>query len=280
MVKLLSKALAVLPWSIRTWVRRIPIVASLQRILYDRLAHGSFDHKINAGPANGLVMPITLPEDKLFWTGTWEGDLAKAIRHAVPEGGVCLDIGAYRGFFGGIMALAGASAVHMFEPNPANQERLTRLRELNPQLNLHVHPFAIGAEDTTATFELLEERTMGKLDTSPFETETKQVGAVEVDVRSLDSLIQSSNIPQPDVVKVDIEGAEGALLEGAERLVNKAATIWFIEAHTPLLAQLCSKRLQQAGYEVTVLETSRPWDVMDAPAVCHLVAKPTNIRTC
>ena len=100
-------------------------MAPLQRWFFNTFYVGvEQDHRINAGPANGLVFPIRLPDDKLFWTGTWELEFAEKLAGEVPNGDVCLDIGGYRGYFAGVMAVNGASHVHCFEPNPANQFNL------------------------------------------------------------------------------------------------------------------------------------------------------------
>jgi hypothetical protein len=110
-------------------------MAPLQRRLLARFLEGrEFIHTVDAGPARGLRYPITLPQDKGIWTGTYELELATRIAEVVRPGDVCFDIGGWRGFFSGVMALAGAAKVFVFEPLPANASQIRRMIKLNPEL--------------------------------------------------------------------------------------------------------------------------------------------------
>ena len=77
----------------------MPLMAPLQRRLLARFLEGhEFIHMVDAGPARGLRYPITLPQDKGIWTGTYELELATGIAEAVRPGDICLDVGGWRGF--------------------------------------------------------------------------------------------------------------------------------------------------------------------------------------
>ena len=273
-MKALRRLVNMLPWGVRDAMRRTPVVAPIQRWLFRRFVTGSFDHLVNAGPAAGRWFPVTLPDDKLIWTGTYELRLAEAIRRAVTTGAVCLDIGAYRGFLAGVMARAGASSVHLFEPNPSNQPRLRRLAELNADLPLRLHCLALGTRPGTAEFRLVTDATMGRLASSTFAPDTAESGRIRVQVESIDHLVSTGVLPLPDIVKVDVEGAEEEVLIGAEATFTQCRPVWFIEAHTPALAKRCGERLESHGYEVRCLETSGTVHDAHLPSVSHLVATP------
>jgi FkbM family methyltransferase len=77
-----------------------------------------------------------------------------------------------------------------------------------------------------------------------------------VTCRSLDSLAEE--LPAPDFLKVDVEGHEGAVLDGARRpaprqLLTGQRPSWLIEFHTPDLHRYCSDLLAQHGYQVTTV---------------------------
>lgn len=132
--------IAILP-VLRHWIKHIPAVAGLQRMLVNHVLSGEpFIHTIKSGPAAGLRFKVTLPLDKALWAGTYESGFAGAIVREVRSGDVCYDIGGYRGYMSGAMALAGASRVFVFEPLPANQQALCRLRDLNPGLQIELKP--------------------------------------------------------------------------------------------------------------------------------------------
>src|SRR5947209_8464665 len=99
MTSVLERSVNLIPWKARHWIKHIPLVARLQRLFFCRvLSRREFLHTINAGPARGLIYPISLPLDKAIWTGAYETELAQAVADSVREGDVCYDIGAYRGF--------------------------------------------------------------------------------------------------------------------------------------------------------------------------------------
>src|SRR5579862_1597786 len=112
MKKLLRASVNILPRAVRTWIKYMPGIAALQRWLVRKIISGEpFVHTLNGGPAAGLRFEVTLPLDKAIWAGTYEIEFAAAIALEVRNGSVCYDVGGYRGYMAGTMALAGASKV-------------------------------------------------------------------------------------------------------------------------------------------------------------------------
>ncbi|MBF0624646.1 MAG: FkbM family methyltransferase [Magnetococcales bacterium] len=217
-----------------------------------------------------MNFPISLPDDKLYWTGTWEKRIGEAIAAVIPSGGVCLDIGSHRGFMAGIMARNGASCVYCFEPNPINLTRLKQLKRLNPALDLRLMPLAVGSANGRATFSFMPESTMGKLSDSPFQAEEEACGTLDVSVRTLDDLLQRGDIEPPSLIKVDVEGSEVEVLRGAASLILEHHPVWIIEVHGLSLGLECSHILERAGYSVRVIETGYPLDPLAPWNLCHL----------
>jgi len=50
-----------------------------------------------------------------------------------------------------------------------------------------------------------------------------------VQAKRLDDLLTAESIPHVDIVKIDVEGAEQHVINGAPNLINKTKPIWFIE---------------------------------------------------
>lgn len=270
---LLRKSVQLVPWKYRQGIKDWPLIGPAQRWMTDRfLAGGSFLHTINAGPAKGLRIWIDLPEDKGLWTGAYEATFSAALSSAVQMGDVCYDVGAYRGFFSGICALAGASAVHIFEPFPPNVSRIQSLLEANPTLPLRLHPIAVGAEVGTAEFLIMPDESMGKLSGSIFQSDSRGREVLHVPMETLDHLQGTGEIPPPDLVKIDVEGAEAMVLKGAERLLREHRPRLFMEIHSRSLARECSALLSPVGYKIHVLETGMPPDFNSELEVCHFMA--------
>jgi FkbM family methyltransferase len=271
--QLLQKSVNLIPWRMRSLVKRIPVIRSVQQVIVSRLLSGkSFIHRISAGPARGACFRITLPEDKLLWTGTWEDQLAGEISRAVQKGDVCFDIGAYRGFFSAVMALAGASRVYAFEPNPDNIVQFKDFQSLNPGLPVELMAVAAGAHGGEQEFMVLPERTMGRLATSSFQSEHLATDSYRVKVVSLDDVVESGAALAPSVMKIDVEGSELEVLRGARELLTVRKPRLFIEAHSPELARDCTAYLAQLGYSIVPLvEDKGPQANRD---ISHLVAVP------
>jgi FkbM family methyltransferase len=244
-----------IPLSLRFIIRHIPGIRAVQRSIVEKhLAGEPFAHTVNAGPAAGLCVEVLLPEDKAIWAGIYEADFAAAIACAVNPGDVCLDIGGYRGYISGVMALAGASQVIVFEPSSINHQALRRLCELNPKLPLRIMPFAIGESDTSAILKLMRDPSMAKLSSSPFQEYVSAVDEIEVPVRRIDYLVQKQEIPVPQLIKIDVEGAELEVIQGAESTLRNHHPVVFAEIHTSELGRDCRNLLVRYGY--TVRETA------------------------
>ena len=273
--RILSVALALVPFSLRTLIHRIPGLAPLQRMVVSRLGSGtSFEHRISAGPAKGLVFRVKLPDDKLYWAGHWEADVTEALAKLVRPGAVCCDVGGHRGFMSGVMALNGAAEVHCFEPNPANIEKIEDLQDLNPSLPIKLHTCAVGADDGQVTFEVLPDAAMGKIAGSEFQFGRAGAERLTVALHTLDNLHASGTLPGPDLVKIDIEGAELDALMGAANLISTYRPSLLIEVHTHALLEKCAGWLRQHDYDLSVIEQPLATITADDFRVCHLLARP------
>ncbi|ABK44930.1 methyltransferase FkbM family [Magnetococcus marinus MC-1] len=273
----LEKSVNLIPWWMRDHIRKIPLLAWLQRRFFARfLAGRHFDYQINAGPAKGLWMPISLPTDKLIWTGTYEKVVGEKMGRLTPTQGVCLDIGSHRGYMAGIMALHGAAQVHCFEPMPDNITHLQRLQQLNPELPLYVQPYAMGNRQGDARFAIMPESSMGKLSDSSFQVEAAHVTEINVAVRRVDDLVAEGVVMIPQLIKVDVEGAELEVLAGAQQTIEQNRPIMVIEVHSSALAVECQAWLQERGYRVEVLETGAVYDPTQPYRLCHLLGLPVS----
>lgn len=252
---ILQKSVNLIPVRARHWIKHLPGIAAGQRWLVKHLLSGKpFVHVINGGPAAGLHFEVTLPDDKAIWAGTFEPDFSCALRDAVRAGDVCYDIGGYRGYMSGVLALAGASRVITFEPLPDNISRLRRLRELNSNLPLQIEEIAIGRTDGETIFQIMQDESMGKIAGSPFQSGRRAAREISVRLARLDTCVSDYGLPRPNLMKIDVEGAEVDVLDGAVRTLEECRPRVLIEAHSGSLDEACRKRLTALGYQVRQLE--------------------------
>jgi FkbM family methyltransferase len=129
-----------------------------------------------------------------------------------------VDVGAHVGYYTIRMSKRSENVI-AFEPNPMNRAKLQKNVELNELENVTIYPYALG-----------EARYKSKLylaDSSSTLLEGYQRGpAVEVDVVPLDEVIEKA-----DLIKIDVEGYEWKVIQGAEKLILAQRPILEIEHH-------------------------------------------------
>jgi FkbM family methyltransferase len=142
--------------------------------------------------------------------------------------------------------------------------------DLNRYLPIQIPEIAVGKSDDEVQFSMMTDPSMGKLTTSSFRTGAEVVKSLTIRMQRLDTLVFEKRLPRPDVIKIDVEGAEADVLRGAERtLLERPATI-FIEAHSTALMQECSQLLRNLGYGVRQLDC----EPLRSAETSHLVAEP------
>jgi FkbM family methyltransferase len=167
-----------------------------------------------------------------FLMGTHDPISQGALKMLLKPGMAFFDIGANVGFFSVIAArLVGPGGqVVAFEPLPANARALAHNARLNGFRNLAVRQEALAASDGEATFLLSAEPTWGKL-SGAGKPPDQQDGETTVAVRRLDNVIERDGLPVPNVMKIDVEGAEVDLLAGAERTLRERRPVILMELH-------------------------------------------------
>lgn len=266
---IIIKALEMVPFGLRSQIKNIPVVKQLQALVLKKyFSDKEFVATITGGPAKGLIFPVQLPQDKLMWIGTWELEYAKKLQQMVQLGWVCYDIGGYKGYYAGIMALHGAGEVIIFEPMPVNVEKIKNLISLNPTLPLTLIEKAVSNHTGKTVFNIMLEDTMGKLEESPFQADAQALHQLEVETDKLDHIVL--NYPEPDLIKIDVEGAEELVLKGGLELLKRKKPVLLIEVHSPEIGERCYPLLKDIYSSIYVFETGKePGD--DDPQICHYI---------
>ncbi len=120
-----------------------------------------------------------------------------------------------------------------FEPTPSVVDILQRNSLLYP--NIKVVPNAVGvAEGKTLLY--LSKSSVFNSTTRP-QVKVRKTAEIQVPVLSLDTYTTESGC-LPDIIKVDVEGGEFEVLQGARMLIQSSyPPVWFVEINTTFLEQ-------------------------------------------
>jgi FkbM family methyltransferase len=142
---------------------------------------------------------------------------------------VIFDVGAHLGQTAlRYRALFPRATIHCFEPFPESFAALSRA--LAPDAGVHAHRLALGSaaghgtlnvNRSSATNSLLrsDERAAGYWGRDLLDTQT----TIEVPLATLDAFCAERSIAHVDLLKLDVQGAELAVLEGAAALLRTQA---------------------------------------------------------
>ncbi len=175
-----------------------------------------------------------------------------------------LDIGAHIG----LLALPAASVVApqgrviCFEPAQANRKFLLEHAALNGFANIDVVPLLVGAEPQTAArfFEMDQPTGMNSIVAQESRHAYRETRCDQV---SLGSYCTERGI-KPEVIKIDVEGAEVGVLRGARKLLSQCRPMIFLSVHPREIAALKESTddlaglIEELGYDLRDVQGNKP----------------------
>lgn len=167
----------------------------------------------------------------------------------INEGDTVLDLGANIGIFS-LYAQPIAKIVYAFEPTPDHFECLEKLIEYNEFKNIVPIRKAIANKNGKQDFFFSNNQTMNSLKEAVGDTGRK----IAVDTVTLDTFFDEFDIDRVNFMKLDIEGSEGEILQGAGfRKVNPKVDSFVFEYHTwsGMNINQIINTVRDYGYEVT-----------------------------
>jgi len=223
---------------------------------YIRTATDDGVYTIRAGVAKGLkrrggfgFIPRRMSNEEAFLTSL---DF---------RGKTVFDVGAYQGIYTMFFARAVGpkGRVVAFEPNPANYAAIMDNVELNGFTRVTVKAMALA--DRKGKADLLfpvREPARGSLrsDYQSSLADRFEARKVKVVLDTLDD--QLAELPTPDFVKIDVEGAELEVLHGMPTLLADHRPSLFIEVHSGVDVRRLVRLLADSGYEMRDVDREMP----------------------
>ena len=143
----------------------------------------------------------------------------------VSEDTVFVDVGAYIGFYT-VWACRRAKKVISIEPNPAALAYLKVNIALNECSNVTVVPKAVSDRRGYAKLKIPDVIEWGFISGgSSIVWDFEEAFEVKVEMDTLDSVLEEVGVDSVDVLKIDVEGAEGLVVRGAEKALKEAKAV-------------------------------------------------------
>jgi len=222
-------------------------------------------HRILAGPMRGMIFKCS---DNTGLAALYSGNEKanqNVFRQIVRPGDTVVDAGANWGVHTLYLArLVGPSGhVHAFEPHPLVIEELRwhAARNHMRQVTIHAHglshgegitPFVLG--DTSKTSHL-----------AAVDKKIPTGCQVNVPCRTLDSVVAAEGCDRVTLIKIDVEGAESRVLQGAANTIRQFRPHLVVELHSPEQDLAVARTLADWDYKLKRVEgpellyLDRPW---------------------
>lgn len=232
---------------------------------------GSWRLRVAAGLLASAARSMAAVEDELA-----------ALPTLVRPGDVCLDVGAKHGAYAlAFAAAAGPSGrVVAFEPLPGPRRVIRVGRVVLGGLSVEIVPVAVGADMAAAELLLPVRRGLPVPGRAFLARGSVGLGSnveftrhrrVPADLATLDAWWSSTGEGRVDVVKLDVEGAEVAVLAGGERLLRTWRPTLLVELEDRHLGRFGTtahevfEGLTATGYRAAVLDGG-VWRDVDTPS--------------
>ena len=246
-------------WSVRNSnvARRLlawPLLAGiLRRVSY--LLLPSSTHKIlqvRNGLGEGLWLELSPRWESHIWQGPYEPAVQQVVYDYFKPGKTVYDVGGGIGFYALVAARLGAQ-VFTFEPDPKNFdciERNARTNHLGGSFNL----MRLAAFSRTGTLVMEpSDRRHGHGHAHAKEIWDSGVHeSFEAACTTLDDFAREN--PLPDLIKIDVEGCEAAVVKGAGLLMRDVRPAILCEVHDVELANEVETLVRSRGYKVAWLD--------------------------
>lgn len=199
------------------------------------------------------LVPTDVAHQAMAWMGFYERASSLRILELARKGGLLVDVGANYGYYTCLWAaVSAANRVVAFEASPRNIAGFTQNVAQNClEEQVTIEGCAVGREEGVMNFEIGPEGQTGWGGLTGAATD------LSVPVVSLDTYCRDKSISLINVLKVDVEGADTWVLEGASELLreHRILNVFFEEnpgrmENLGIAPERPASLLQDLGYRI------------------------------
>jgi len=171
----------------------------------------------------------------------------------VKDGSIIMDIGANVGDISMHFAqyTGDKGQVHSFEPDPTNFSRITKNLSLNNFKNIQLNNVGLGSQQAHLKMIVRDEHNRGM---NQLVKEKVKEGEIGIEIIKLDDYIAAKGIIHIDLIKIDVEGFDFEVLNGASNTLDTIKPDLFIE-----LDDRCLKKQGSSARELVAFLNSKSY---------------------
>ncbi len=253
-----QKSYGQLFWKFKSTIEKIPGAFRLYKFITSHTGDGRI-YTVSKGPVRGLRWKRYNRLPYWYHLGLYEPQLTHYLQRHLPAHGTFWDLGAHAGYHAICAAriVGPQGCVLAVEPDPDVVEILNEQVALNDLHNLTVLQQAVADKVGSITFMRsgIDSRTSA---IAGIGGEKGQGIPMEVPTTTLDALLEQ--FPAPDILKMDIEGAEIYALPGGERLFasQRKPRHLLIGVHGEHARRFTEEFVQDHGYQLVAVPGFEP----------------------
>ncbi|WP_375585916.1 FkbM family methyltransferase [Cyclobacterium xiamenense] len=198
----------------------------------------------------GMVFRVDVSKgmgNAIFWRGAHDWAPLFVLERVLKKGETFIDIGANQGEYTlwGLRKVGPEGKVLAYEPSERIYRQLEENIRLNPRYKNAIVPRKLGLSDRPGTLNLYTKSGTNEGVNSMFPSAEHDVFLNEIDLSTLDEEVEKLGLKRVDCLKIDVEGAELAVLKGGLKTI---ATF-----RPKILVEINKESCNAAGYEATEL---------------------------
>lgn len=203
-----------------------------------------------------------------YWMGTYELEIVNKYISKLKTSSVVYDLGAHIGYYTLIASkfLKGRGNVYSFEPFPMNFAKLTNHIRINNLKNVIPIQKAVGNQNGKVQFSNSPNDSANTYIKGSFMY--KSFDHIEVDAITIDSVVHGKDLIPPNLIKIDVEGAELDVLKGAENTITKYHPTILLSTHNCQnegIHKQCLDYLASLGYTYEYFNVHKKETELDDP---------------
>lgn len=232
-------------------------------------------NKIQKGPLAGIELFVdpTGAWQKEMLNGNYDDFFSKYLDSIDMKGRCVYDIGAHIGYSALYFANKVGPTGHVvtFEPNPFNVERIKMILERNKELGSRIEVAEVAVSNKNGKDQFIFSSYIDNGTSSgsfidgahtiyPKDEYITQGGFKKIEVNTIALDTPSSAFTtkrDPNIIKLDIEGAEFLALEGMKETIIRAKPLILVEIHSIYNMYIASKIFTELEYTLELLKEEK-----------------------